>query len=264
MPPASRAKRSRLGAIWSGRIPGGTAQVTISFSPYSRMKAASSATQCSALPTNPCLRNACFLRNPRHAAMPARNGAELVVDRHAPALALAHGRPIAFGIVGHEAGLDDTDAVIGWIASAVGRRLAPGIERLAARPLRQQIGIEPSGSCRPGLGQSRNPKGRAAGLHIARRYFYVLELGPFSCETEFFAGKCARQYFQTLVGQRQAAGLREAEATELMRRVAHADAHLDPPARQIVQHRQVLGQPDRVVERQQANVAGKPHLLGPT
>ena len=41
----SRAKRSKLGLISSGRIPGGTAQLTMSVNPYSSIKAASSATQ---------------------------------------------------------------------------------------------------------------------------------------------------------------------------------------------------------------------------
>ena len=46
-----------------------------------------------------------------------------------------------------------------------------------------------------------------------------------------------------------------------MRRVAHADAHLDPAAADVVEHREVLGEPDRMVERQQADIAGEAHLL---
>ncbi len=47
----SRAKRSRLRLICSGRSPGGTAHVTRSVIPCSAMKAESSATQWSAFPT---------------------------------------------------------------------------------------------------------------------------------------------------------------------------------------------------------------------
>jgi hypothetical protein len=47
-----------------------------------------------------------------------------------------------------------------------------------------------------------------------------------------------------------------------VRRVAHADADLDPSAADIVEHREVLGEPDRMVERQQADVAREAHVLG--
>jgi hypothetical protein len=45
-------------------------------------------------------------------------------------------------------------------------------------------------------------------------------------------------------------------------RVAEADADLHPSAAQVVEDGEVLGQPDRVVERQQADIAGEPHVPG--
>ena len=52
------------------------------------------------------------------------------------------------------------------------------------------------------------------------------------------------------------------EAAELVRGVAEPDADLHPPAADVVEHREVLGQADRMVERQQADVARKPHVPG--
>jgi hypothetical protein len=47
-----------------------------------------------------------------------------------------------------------------------------------------------------------------------------------------------------------------------VRRIAHADADLDPAATDVVEHRQVFGEPHRMVERQQAYVARKAHVSG--
>ena len=60
-------------------------------------------------------------------------------------------------------------------------------------------------------------------------------------KAELFPGEGMPQHRQALIGQRQPARHRQPEAPKLVRCVAHPDADLDPPATDIVQHRQVLG-----------------------
>ena len=81
-------------------------------------------------------------------------------------------------------------------------------------------------------------------------------------KAELLAGKAMAQHLDAFVRQRHAARDGQAEAAELVRRIAHADADFDPAIADIVEYRQVLGQADRVIERQQADVARQPHMLG--
>src|SRR6476661_6529157 len=62
-------------------------------------------------------------------------------------------------------------------------------------------------------------------------------------------------YLDAFVRQRHAARDGQTEAAELVRRVAHADADLDAAIADIVEYCEVLGQPKRMVERQQTDVA---------
>jgi hypothetical protein len=81
-------------------------------------------------------------------------------------------------------------------------------------------------------------------------------------ETELLAGETMAQHLDALVGQRHAARDGQTEAAELVRCVAHADADLDAAIADIVEYREVLGQPHRMIEWQQADVARKPHAFG--
>ena len=112
------------------------------------------------------------------------------------------------------------------------------------------------------LRHRRHPERRSAGLHVARRDLHVGEIVALAGIAERLAGEGALQHVESLVGQRHAARHRQAEAFELVRRVAHADADLHAPAADIVEHREVLGEPERMVEGQQADVAGEAHALG--
>ena len=51
-------------------------------------------------------------------------------------------------------------------------------------------------------------------------------------------------------------------AAELVRRVPESDAELDAPARQLVEHGEVLGQAQRMRERDDRDVRRDPHVLG--
>jgi hypothetical protein len=68
-------------------------------------------------------------------------------------------------------------------------------------------------------------------------------------KAEALAQKAQAQHLEALFRPRQPLGQRNAEAPELVRRVAHADADLDPPAAQVVEHCEILGQAQRMVER---------------
>ena len=140
---------------------------------------------------------------------------------------------------------------------------SPGIERLPARSLRQQVGADPRGAQRPRLRHRRHPERRPAGLHVARRDLHVREVVALAGIAERLAGEGELQHVEPFVGQRYAARHRQAEALELVRRVAHAHADLHAPAADVVEHRKILGESQRMVEGQQADVAGEAHALGP-
>ena len=212
---------------------------------------------------DPGLRDALGLGDAGDAAVAAGLGAELVVDLHAPPLGDPHRRPVALAVVGDEAGADDADAMGGGIAPLLLELRQPRIERARPLALRQQVRAEARGPQRAGLRHRGDPQRRAARLHVARRDLHVLEIVALALEAELLAGEGALQHLDSLVGQRHAARDRHAEAAELVRRVAHADAHLDPAAADIVEHREILGEPDRMVERQQADIAREAHMLGP-
>src|SRR5262249_22521659 len=66
---------------------------------------------------------------------------------------------------------------------------------------------------------------------------------------------------ESFLGAREALGKGDSEAAELVRRVAHADADLDPAATQIVENREILGEAQWMTERQEADVGGEADSL---
>src|ERR1700722_5967252 len=93
-----------------------------------------------------------------------------------------------------------------------------------------------------------DPERWPAGLHVTRRDPDVLEFVALAGKAELLAGEGAPQHGDAFIGQGDTARDRQAEAAELVRRVTHAHADLDPSAADIVEHREILGEPDRVVE----------------
>src|SRR4029453_1222819 len=90
-----------------------------------------------------------------------------------------------------------------------------------------------------------------------------VEVIAAAVEAETLAGEVAPQHLQASLRASPPLGQRQAEAAELVGRVAHADAQLDAAAAEVVQHGQARGEPQRVVERQQADVRGEPHAPRP-
>ncbi len=78
-------------------------------------------------------------------------------------------------------------------------------------------------------------------------------------EAEALARERAREDLEPFLHPRQPLRQRDAEAAELVRRVAHADAELHAAAAQIVEHREIFRETHRVAERQQADVRREPH-----
>ncbi len=130
------------------------------------------------------------------------------------------------------------------------------------RPLRQKVRPETRRPQRAGLRHRRHPQGRASRLHVARRDPHVLEGVALAFEAELLSREGAPKHGNPLVGQGDAPRDRQAEAAELVRRIAHADADLHPSTADVVENREILGQPDGVVERQQADVTGEPDAPG--
>src|ERR1700751_5411330 len=85
---------------------------------------------------HPCLRDAGLARVARNAAGGALILVEAAIDLAAIALGGAHGRPVALGVVGDEAGADDADAVVVGVAARRLQRRAPRIEHHRPRALR--------------------------------------------------------------------------------------------------------------------------------
>jgi hypothetical protein len=81
-------------------------------------------------------------------------------------------------------------------------------------------------------------------------------------KAEALAREAATQHLQAFLRARHALRQRQAEAAELVWRVAHADAELDAAAAEVVQDGQVLGQSQRMIERQQADVRREPQPAG--
>src|SRR5262245_19398446 len=81
-------------------------------------------------------------------------------------------------------------------------------------------------------------------------------------EAEALAAEAAAQHLEAFVRAREALGERDAEAAELVRRIAHAHADLDASTAQVVEHGQVLGEPHGMTERQQADVRREPDARG--
>jgi hypothetical protein len=73
----------------------------------------------------------------------------------------------------------------------------------------------------------------------------------------------SRQHLQPFLRPRQPLRQGDAEAAELVGRVAHAHAELHAATTYIVEHREVLGETHRVAERQQADVRREPHARCP-
>ena len=67
---------------------------------------------------------------------------------------------------------------------------------------------------------------------------------------EFLAGKAALDDSQGFEGAAETVLKRNAEAAELLGRGADPNSEIDTAARDVVEHRDVLGDPQRVVQRQ--------------
>src|ERR1700722_1825792 len=77
---------------------------------------------------HPCLRDAGLTRVTRNAACGALVLVEAAIDLAAVALGGAYSRPIALGVVGHQAGADDPDAIAVGVTARRPQRRAPRIE----------------------------------------------------------------------------------------------------------------------------------------
>ncbi len=114
----------------------------------------------------------------------------------------------------------------------------------------------------PGLAHGRDPDRRSVRLHGPRPHAHVGEAKAPAFERHAVLAPGAAQDLEPLVHPRDALGARDAEGGELRVNVAHAGAEHHPSAREVVEHRQVLGELQRVAEREQQDVLTDRDALG--
>ena len=181
---------------------------------------------------------------------------ELRVGLHAVALGAAPRRPVALRIVGDEERTDQSDAALRRVASCGSNGFDPRVERPGSAQLGQQVEPETSGPFGTRRAHRRHPQRRATGLDGLGVHIDPRDPVSLAGERERFVGPRAPQDLDRLLRQGGAVPDVHAERVELGRHIAHADAELHATPADVVEHRHLLGQPDRVVEREDGDVGG--------
>ncbi len=145
--------------------------------------------------------------------------------------------------------------------AAGGRELLPPCVEQRHRTLGQHVDAVADGPADARPARHRHPQRRAAWLHGVGRDPHVVELVALAGVAEALPRPGQLQDVDALLGARHAVRHREAERLELVDRVAEADAELDAPARQLVEDGEVLGEAQRVRERDDRDVRRDPHPL---
>ena len=117
----------------------------------------------------------------------------------------------------------------------------------AACPRRQVI----SAPCRPGhalVAHRGHPDWRAGFLHRGCRHADIREIVVFALVAERLSGEAALDDPERLEGPPQPFVERDAEGAELFRGRTNADRQIDPAARNVVEDRDVLRDPHRIVK----------------
>src|SRR5262245_11729265 len=154
---------------------------------------------------HPCLRDTGFPRVARNAAGGALVLVEAAIDLAEIALGGAQGRRVAFGVVGHEAGADNADAIAVRVAARRLQRRAPRIEHFVPRTLRQEVAVIACRPLRAGLRHRGDPERRASRLHVTRPNHHIVEIVALAVEAELLAGEAMAQHLDAFVRQRYAA-----------------------------------------------------------
>ncbi len=87
----------------------------------------------------------------------------------------------------------------------------------------------------------------------------VVEVPPLAVVAEALTRPGQAEDVDALLGARDPLGHGEPEGPELVGGVAEPDPQLDATARELIEHGEVLGQADRVGERDDRDVRGDPH-----
>ncbi len=186
---------------------------------------------------------------------------EPAVHLHPVALRGAQRWPVPLRVVGDEEAADDADAMVVRVSPGGAHLLAPAVEHHPARALGQDVGGVAGGPRHAELAGRRDPQRRAARLHRGRRHRDVVELVALAVVAERLARPGQLQDVDALFGERHAARNRDAEGAELVRRIPEPGAQLHPAAGDLVEDGEVLGEADRMRERQQGDIGGDAHPL---
>uniref|UniRef100_A0A6J7PNF3 Unannotated protein n=1 Tax=freshwater metagenome TaxID=449393 RepID=A0A6J7PNF3_9ZZZZ len=192
----------------------------------------------------------------------ARLLAEFRVHRHAVTLGLAQRRPVALGVVGDEHAADDADATVVGLLAGRERRCTPFVEHHARVALRQHVHTEANGASDTRGTRGCEPDRRSPWLNRVRRDVHVVELVALAAEREPLTAPRQLQDLHHLLGKRHTVLQRDTERAELVRCVRKPEADLHPPVRDLVEHRNVLSEPQGVLERGQRDIGRDTHALG--
>src|SRR5208282_2927560 len=90
-----------------------------------------------------------------------------------------------------------------------------------------------------------------------RQNSHIMKIEMFALDAEALAGPRALQNFDRLQGAAEARLLRNLQRVEFLVAVAHPDAEAEAAAREHVDHRGVLGEAQRMIERGEQDVSAE-------
>ena len=106
------------------------------------------------------------------------------------------------------------------------------------------------------------PDRRVRALHRRRRDAGFRRAVIFAFEVERLARPCGGHQIERLLEALDAFGARHVMGGEFPADIARCDAEHEAPVREIVEHRDILGQFQRRIERHQENAGADAHMFG--
>ncbi|HKM71132.1 MAG TPA: hypothetical protein VJX94_13945 [Stellaceae bacterium] len=159
-----------------------------------------------------------------------------------------------------DADRDRSDLALRTVVAELAQQLL--VFAVAAPSPRRQVIAAPRGPGHTLVAHRGHPDRRAGFLHRGRRHADIGEIVVFALVAERLSSEAALDDPQRLEGPPEPFVERDAEAMELLRGRADADRQIDPAARDVVENRDVLGDPHRVVQGQKQHIGTDANPLG--
>ena len=133
---------------------------------------------------------------------------------------------------------------------------------LGVRAAGLEIAAQARGALRSGGSTGRHPYRRVGPLHRLRLDLRVVDGEAAAVEVDPFLGPRPPHDLDAFLDARRTLVLRDAEDFKLLQPVPDPDAHVEPPAEQLVQDGHLLGDEQRVVEGQDLDGGADAYALG--